>query len=313
MKANVSGRSQSSGDRRKNWEGRGHRWRHRPARRRASALAVILSAGLSPLTSLNFAQSLPPGGRPSALEQPSAINQPVADSTLRVTLRIHNYAHLEPAVLAQAEDVATLIFRGAGVEVSSIDCSLYVAPHDKSPSCHEPMRRAEFAIRVIDRSWRQKSLAQFDGTGLALPCARDLVGCHAYIFYNPISQWAEDKDISASAILGHAIAHEVGHLLLGTESHSRTGIMRGLWTHVDLRTMARTPLEFTPEQGEQIRATLRGQLTPSCEAPGGQLTRAGTDRPVSTALEPDSEAQVTRQPSDPPLPTPLMRAVARPT
>ena len=221
------------------------------------ALVVLLTAELSPLANLMWAQSAPSSGSRSDPGQPAPIDEPLTDSRVGITLRINNYAQFDRAVLTHSEDVATVIFGRAGVNVIWIDCSLYVAPIDKSPACRQPMSRAEFAVRIIDRSWRQKSLAQFDGTGLALPCARDLVGCTVYVFYDPISQWAQDRDISASALLGHAIAHEVGHLLLGTDSHSRAGIMPGLWTHVDLRTMARTALEFTPEQSARIRATLR--------------------------------------------------------
>jgi hypothetical protein len=258
MKANVSLRLQSRSGGKREWERTEQKRRLYPgARKRTEGLAIFLAAGLSALASPAFAQSPPLSGNASGPEQPTPMKPTVPDSKVRITLRINNYAQFDRAVLTHSEDVATVIFRRAGVNVIWIDCSLYVASIDKSPACRQPMNRAEFAVRIIDRSWRQKSLAEFDGTGLALPCTRDLVGCTVYIFYDPISQWAEDRDISASAVLGHAIAHEVGHLLLGTDSHARAGIMRGLWTHADLRTMARTALEFTPEQSARIRATLR--------------------------------------------------------
>src|SRR5258706_36926 len=37
------------------------------------------------------------------------------------------------------------------------------------------------------------------------------------------------RPVSKAQILGHAIAHEVGHLLLNQQVHSEHGIMRGDW------------------------------------------------------------------------------------
>jgi hypothetical protein len=36
-------------------------------------------------------------------------------------------------------------------------------------------------------------------------------------------------------ILGHAVAHEIGHLFLNLKSHSATGIIRGDWDLKDLQ------------------------------------------------------------------------------
>jgi len=184
-----------------------------------------------------------------------------------MTLRIYNYAHFHPAVLAGSEQVTAMIFRRVGVDVTWMDCSLYVPPLAKTPVCQDSMAPAEFAVRIVDRSWPQRTVVHFEGTGLALPCARNLTGCYLYIFYEPIAQWAEDEDISASAILGHAIAHEVGHLLLGSNSHSRTGIMRERWSQVDLTAMAHNPLRFSPDQCRRIQATLRTQLSAGRKEP----------------------------------------------
>ena len=51
--------------------------------------------------------------------------------------------------------------------------------------------------------------------------------------------------------LGDVIAHEVGHLLLGANSHSRSGIMRA---NVDVRALHLQSFEKT--QAHTIRTTL---------------------------------------------------------
>jgi hypothetical protein len=52
------------------------------------------------------------------------------------------------------------------------------------------------------------------------------------------------------------MAHEIGHLLLGANSHSRTGIMRAFWSGDDLTLAARAYLLFTPGQSRQMKTRL---------------------------------------------------------
>jgi hypothetical protein len=79
------------------------------------------------------------------------------------------------------------------------------------------------------------------------------MGCSAYVFYRDVLTLAREGDAAEYRLLGHALAHEIGHLLLGPNSHSATGVMRGQWNHDDLKTMARAYLFFTDQQSQQIR------------------------------------------------------------
>ena len=60
-------------------------------------------------------------------------------------------------------------------------------------------------------------------------------------------------------ILGHVIAHELGHLL-AWETHSPSGIMRADWNSADLRDAACGQLRFTIQQAEIIRAEIRRRI-----------------------------------------------------
>jgi hypothetical protein len=57
-------------------------------------------------------------------------------------------------------------------------------------------------------------------------------------------------------LLGYAIAHEIGHLLLGTTDHTRVGLMRGRWTH---ESGADKPAQwvFSSAQAISMRNTLK--------------------------------------------------------
>ena len=57
-----------------------------------------------------------------------------------------------------------------------------------------------------------------------------------------------------AALLGHAIAHELGHLLLGTSSHTPAGLMAGRWHATDLDHAASGWLQFSPAEAARMRA-----------------------------------------------------------
>ena len=73
----------------------------------------------------------------------------------------------------------------------------------------------------------------------------------AYIYYSRLAFAAHQHARDVGTVLGMAIAHEVGHLLLPNNSHSIIGIMRA-----DLELTSMLPQEFTLRQSATIRANL---------------------------------------------------------
>ena len=87
----------------------------------------------------------------------------------------------------------------------------------------------------------------------------------AYVFYERVEQVARTRlhtrrrtgvrEIDDVIVLAHAMAHEIGHLLL-PYGHSATGLMRANWDNADLRHALTGQLNFTIQQAESIRARL---------------------------------------------------------
>ena len=78
----------------------------------------------------------------------------------------------------------------------------------------------------------------------------------ATLFYDRVQQLAKQGISSVAQILGHAAAHEIGHLLLATMKHFPTGIMRANWGQEDFWRMAKGTLLFTPEQSQLMHAEI---------------------------------------------------------
>jgi hypothetical protein len=185
-----------------------------------------------------------------------SVYRPVPGSVqpgLTITLRVYNYAHIATALLSRSEGEATAIFRQAGVETIWVDCPLSESELGRFPACQGPMGRADFVLRIRSSAMTPKAAAHDDALGSAVACFSDRIGCSAEVFYQRVARWASGGDISAYQLLGHAVAHEIGHLLLGPNSHSREGIMRAQWNPRDLRVVAQASLRFTPEQAAHLR------------------------------------------------------------
>ena len=64
---------------------------------------------------------------------------------------------------------------------------------------------------------------------------------------------SDDAEFGVPIILGCVIAHELGHLLLGSNGHSDTGIMQPRWEANQVRQLMTGTLLFTSEQSKAMR------------------------------------------------------------
>jgi hypothetical protein len=166
-----------------------------------------------------------------------------ANHTLRVTVR--NQGHAKRDTLNRALDEAALIFRRSGVAVEWSD-SLKARDASFVPS---------LTLIVLERQLRE---IQDDGRlllGLA-PKEGDRSANVAYVFLEPIEYLSEVHAVDAALILAHAIAHELGHLLMPGRHHSSEGLMDGLWGGSEMRAATWGQQTFSKEEAALIRATL---------------------------------------------------------
>jgi hypothetical protein len=62
-----------------------------------------------------------------------------------------------------------------------------------------------------------------------------------------------------AAVLGHLMAHELGHLLLASPTHSSKGIMRPRWSEADLRLAMSGGLLFNAKQAKRMASNVRAR------------------------------------------------------
>jgi len=183
-----------------------------------------------------------------------------APTELKITVRVYNYVKMGSQALAAAEREATEILRRAGIEVEWLDLSDCREGGRTEPPCHSPLGPAELILRILARPPDEYQHRAGETFGVALVPLNGSDGVDAAVFLTGVQDFSRISAASSAQILGHLVAHEIGHLLLGLGAHSSIGIMRPGWTAEELDRAARGQLGFTPQQSEKMRAAVARRL-----------------------------------------------------
>jgi hypothetical protein len=128
----------------------------------------------------------------------------------------------------------------------------------------------EFAFPGGRTNSPSESSAVATGDGLHLGfAALDAVsqrGVLATVFHDRVQGLAERLRLNYTALLGRAMAHEVGHLLLGQARHGTTGLMRAVWTDEELGRNHPSDWLFAPSDAHQMRRVTSADGQPPAPA-----------------------------------------------
>jgi hypothetical protein len=190
----------------------------------------------------------------------------VSQTSLAITIHVRNYAGVAPRTLAEAEAVATGIFASAGIESRWTDSVLAADSNQENSAAHPDFTLADIQISIFPHVMYDSARLPKNVMGLAPGNGPDRQ--IVYIFESNIEArfWKllsaklsgrMERRVSKGQILGHVMAHEIGHVLLNQQVHSAHGIMRGEWDIADFRTMTSGTLLFTPQQADNLMADVR--------------------------------------------------------
>ena len=159
-----------------------------------------------------------------------------------ITVLVFNFRQAPAETLVKAEKEAGRILEQGGVPVTWRDC----------PTGNEPCRKGPgrvFVLAMMAGPVQNKFLDTISGYAL-LPAHLATV----YYDYLPRIPRGESNKNDTALILGCVIAHELGHLLLGTHGHSIGGIMQAHWG-IELKQLAlMSQLSFLPEEARLMHA-----------------------------------------------------------
>ena len=200
-----------------------------------------------------------------------------------VVIRTYNYAQVPAEDLTHARETVNRTFGRAGISLRWVDCwvpssivhrpstslgaTLSSSSFDElrtkgrpsssdAAACAEPLREGtEFVLRLM-ASPARSSGARHVALGSSLVDRGAASG--ALITADPdlVASIAQSANADFATLLGRSLAHEVGHLLLGQTRHSRSGLMRAVWSQDELRGIRPANWGFSRAEAAQMRQGL---------------------------------------------------------
>jgi hypothetical protein len=175
-------------------------------------------------------------------------HRPDIAANMRVAVHVYiQVADLDADDERMVLEVARDVFSTASVDVAWTVC--------EPGMCLTPSAEA-LKVRIMrspDRSEPNSGVL-----GSALIDAQARTGVLANVYVDRTQRLANDLGIDYRIVLGRAIAHELGHLLLGTSTHG-VGLMREIWSHDELLGTRRDDWTLDPLDAAVIRDRLAGR------------------------------------------------------
>ena len=169
----------------------------------------------------------------------------------QVTVSVYNDARVPFDILAGAEQQAARIFSRAGLDVTWLRCT-HINSGVRAAACNGFDVPGHVAVRVIAHTASSKSDTAF---GVAF-LAPNGTGRYSDVFWEKAQGLHANSNVDLACILGSVIAHEMGHLLLGSNAHAISGIMRAHWESGELYRIAMGTLMFLPEESKRMHARI---------------------------------------------------------
>ena len=188
-----------------------------------------------------------------------------------MVVRVYNHAGASAFVLINAQRKADQVFEPAGVDIEWLDCPTSVDEMAANRACAAALDANHLVVQLLPHSMSKKYGLRREVFGFALPTTSGRPGNQISLFFKRVLDLAyygsvgTDFEDAQGIILGYMMAHEIGHLLLGPESHAASGVMSFPWGKRTLTSMERGGLQFSPGESEEIREELARRALPQRE------------------------------------------------
>jgi hypothetical protein len=185
-----------------------------------------------------------------------------------VVIRLYDMATRDPRGRVVAMRTASDAIASAGLEVKWRDCSRGGAAHP----CRTVRDAGDLVVRVMPARSAVDSDTQL-GFAPIDPSGRPTV--IATIYYDVVTRVSRRTGLGTNELLGRAIAHEIGHLLLREPGHAHSGLMRSLWTDEELMQNRADDWTFSEADRRQVQTLAR-----DAETSGAAERDASDDQPL---------------------------------
>jgi hypothetical protein len=171
----------------------------------------------------------------------------------RVSIHVYNLSGIPSVTLDRAFREVSRIFAQADTDVrwelGDPEAEEAHATDQSGPASFRDKHVRSYLVVRIGRGLARNVPSA--SLGMSLPYAQ--YGVSATVFEERVESLCQTAGQDFAIILGHAIAHELGHVVLASHGHAPAGIMRARWGRADFDQAATGQLGFTAHQGVEIR------------------------------------------------------------
>jgi hypothetical protein len=169
-----------------------------------------------------------------------------------IFIRCFNNVGVPAADLAAAREHAQAVLQEAGVNIVWADCWFGDRqPADAPQRCQEPVG-GDIVLRLQNTGKVDHS--KFVSMGFSLVKTDAAAPFLSTVYVDRVKSVADGAGIDARRVLGLAIAHEVGHVLLNSSTHAPSGLMRADWSRKDLRGPDEGAWRFRETEATHVRS-----------------------------------------------------------
>lgn len=172
-----------------------------------------------------------------------------------IVIRSYNNAGVPAVDLAAARGHAEAVLQHAGVNIVWADCWAGHGPSAATDArCQEPVG-GDIVLRL--QKTREIDRSKFVSMGFSLVKTAGTTPFLSTVYVDRTESVARVAGTDAHRVLGLAIAHEIGHVLLNSNTHSATGLMRADWSRNELRRTDRSAWSFLETEAAIVREAAR--------------------------------------------------------
>ena len=206
----------------------------------------------------------------------------------QLTVRTYDTFGVTTHDMTVAKNATAGILKGAGIDIRWRDCSGVGQRTTRSRlACDDPLGMREVIVRIT----HARSRTAANSLGDSMVDVQRETGAFATIYEDRVASMAALASFDAGTLLGRAMAHELGHLLLGSAVHSSSGLMRAYWNVEDLQHDVSRDWVVSAVEAADMRHHLMAKMHQEPDSPtvgsararirSGELVRASARQGLS--------------------------------
>ena len=167
---------------------------------------------------------------------------------LPLVVRTYDSARVSSRELEHAQQSAGIALAAVGINPIWRPCH--------AVGCISKPKPHEVEIRLV----RATALSERGSLGFAAVDIAERAGTLATVYVDRVDALALAAGVDRGELLGRAMAHEVGHLLLGSVDHAQYGLMRATWKVDELRRALPLDWMFSRVEATEMRLRLAARV-----------------------------------------------------